>query len=591
MNRIDYKRIQTMKKQLQAAAGEIPFDLLIDNIRLVDVYTKEIRDNSSIGVYNGRIVAIDPEAPKYLKKIDGKGRFAVPGFIDSHVHIETTLLTPEALGEAIAPWGTTTMMLDAMEIANVAGKEGLEALVDDADSLPFRTYLQIPSRVPTAPGMETTGGILGAREVSELMDRQNSVSLGEMDPSKILQYRDEYIEKILSTLDRRKLCNGHAIGLSKQELNVYASGHLADDHECVTFEELRDRLRVGMCIFIREGSSERNARRLLSGVLEHDLPTDSLMFCTDDKHVQDIVREGHISYNVQIAVDLGMDPVTAITIATLNAARHFHMEEYIGSITPGRYADILLLDNLKIIRPSLVIKGGKIVADKGKAERIPVKIYSDALMNTVKLPDSLLEESFVIRSKGNEARCRVISLIKDQIINNREEAWLPVKDDAVCIDLERDLLKLSIVERYGKNGRLSSAIVKGFSLKKGALAASISHDHHNIVIVGTNDRDMLLAAKELQRVQGGVTCVCDNDVIATVPLPFGGLMSTLYMDDVISKMDVVNAAVAELGVTLRAPFMTLSFISLPTVPELGLTDYGLIDVRRNQVIDLIMETR
>ncbi|MDO4492540.1 MAG: adenine deaminase [Clostridia bacterium] len=584
------ERIETFKRRLEAAAGKRKADLLLMNVRLVDVYTEEIRP-ASIAVYDGRIVAIDPAPGTEAERvIDGGGMYAVPGFMDAHVHVETTLLTPEALAEVIVPWGTTTLMVDAMEIANVAGEEGLLAMVEGAEKLPFRMFLEIPSRVPTAPGLETTGGVLGPKEVRSLLERNESVSLGELDPSKVLDLKDEYLEKILTALDNGKICNGHAIGLGPLELNMYASAHLTDDHECVTFEELRDRLRTGISVFIREGSSERNAKRLLAGVAEHRLPTENLMFCTDDKHVQDIAAEGHIGYNVKLAVEAGIDPVKAIRMATLNTAKHFRMEEHLGSLTPGRLADILLLPDLKEMRPAMVIKDGMVVAENGRAVPVPAKDYPARLFDTVHVSETISEESFTVTSEGKRARCRVIDLIPDQIINNAAEAWFDVCGGKIAADPARDLLKLSVVERYGKNGRVSTAFVRGFRLERGALAASVSHDHHNIVVVGTNERDMLLAVRELQRLHGGFAAAADGEIKASVALPLAGLMSPEPAATVMAQMETANAAVRALGCPMSAPFMTLSFISLPTVPELGLTDVGLIDVLAHTTCPLVLET-
>ena len=585
------ERIEQLKRQLEAAGRLRKADLLLTNLQLVDVYTEEIRP-ASISIYDGHIVAIDPDPAVGAEQvIDCGGQYAVPGFMDAHVHVETTLLTPEALAEVIVPWGTTTLMVDAMEIANVAGEEGLLALVDQADKLPFRMFLEIPSRVPTAPGLETTGGVLGPKEVRRLLNRRESGSVGELDPSKILDLRDEYLEKVLATMDSGRICNGHAIGLNPLELNMYAAGHLMDDHECVTYQELLERLRVGIRVLIREGSSERNGKELLGAVAQHKLPTDHLMFCTDDKHVQDIVREGHISYNVQLAIDAGISPVKAIQMATLNTARHFRMEDRLGSITPGRMADLMLLPNLTQIKPSLVLKDGRIVAENGKAAPAVHKEYPSHLFDTVHVSPAVCEESFAVSAQGSQAKCRIIDLIPDQIINNEQQLWMDIRDGRIETDPQRDILKLSVVERYGKNGRVCSAFVKGFQLKNGALASSVSHDHHNIVVVGTNDRDMLCAVRELDRLHGGFAAAVDGGIAASIALPLGGLMSPLSAGEVMSQMERVNAAAAKLGCTMAAPFMTLSFISLPTVPQLGLTDVGLIDVLRHSTCPLILETQ
>lgn len=579
-----------LKQELKAAAGEQMLDLRIDNVLLVNVFTNEIYP-ASIGIYNQKIVSVNFSRTREAREvIDAKGAYAVPGFIDGHIHIETTLLTPEALGEVIIPWGTTTLCIDAMEIANVAGIDGLLAMVKDSEKLPFRLYMEIPSRVPTAPGLETTGGVLGVEEVTQLLKLDASVSLGELDPSKVLGMKEEYLEKILASLGQRKICNGHAIGLETDDLNIYGAGHLSDDHESVYYEELLDRLRLGIMPLVREGSSERNVERLMKGVIEHHLPTENIMFCTDDKHVNDIYEEGHISFNIQKTIDLGMDPVEAIKIATINAAKHFRLEDKIGCIAPGRYADIVLLKDLHKIKPWMVIKDGRVVADENGARPCPQKAYPEKLLDTVHISPAFSAADFRLKAEGKRAKCRIISMIPDQIINDEIQEWMEVDHGEIHADVSRDILKLSVVERYGKNGRVSTALVKGFGLKSGALASSVSHDHHNIVVVGTNDEDMAVAVKELQRLHGGFASAKDGQVVDSLALPLGGLMSLLPASEVMERMNEMNAAVEKMGCPMKAPFMSLSFISLPTVPQLGLTDYGLIDVLGHKIIDLVIET-
>ena len=579
-----------LKQELKAAAGEQMLDLRIDNVLLVNVFTNEIYP-ASIGIYDQKIVSVNSSRTREAREvIDAKGAYAVPGFIDGHLHIETTLLTPEALGEVIIPWGTTTLCIDAMEIANVAGIDGLLAMVKDSEKLPFRLYMEIPSRVPTAPGLETTGGVLGVEEVTQLLKLDASVSLGELDPSKVLGMKEEYLEKILASLGQRKICNGHAIGLETDDLNIYGAGHLSDDHESVYYEELLDRLRLGIMPLVREGSSERNVERLMKGVIEHHLPTENIMFCTDDKHVNDIYEEGHISFNIQKTIDLGMDPVEAIKIATINAAKHFRLEDKIGCIAPGRYADIVLLKDLHKIKPWMVIKDGRVVADENGARPCPQKAYPEKLLDTVHISPAFSAADFRLKAEGKRAKCRIISMIPDQIINDEIQEWMEVDHGEIHADVSRDILKLSVVERYGKNGRVSTALVKGFGLKSGALASSVSHDHHNIVVVGTNDEDMAVAVKELQRLHGGFASAKDGQVVDSLALPLGGLMSLLPASEVMERMNEMNAAVEKMGCPMKAPFMSLSFISLPTVPQLGLTDYGLIDVLGHKIIDLVIET-
>ncbi|AGY75214.1 adenine deaminase [Clostridium autoethanogenum] len=575
-----------IKKLIECGLGEVSCDLKLSNVNLVNVYSEEIY-GTNIYIKDGRVVCIDPDVKLEAEKsIDCSGKYAIPGFIDSHLHIETTLLSPEALSDVIVPKGTTTLCADLMEIANVCGIDGIKALLDSIEKLPYRTYIEIPSRVPTAPGLETTGGVVELEEVIEALSWDETLSLGELDPSKILFKKEEYLKKIEASLSRRKIINGHAIGITGRDLNVYAASGMSDDHECVSFEELLERIRLGMDVFIREGSSERNVEKLIKGVVDKKLSFEHLMFCTDDKHASDIKNEGHINYNVNKAISLGVSPINAIQMATINAAKHFRVEDEIGSITPGRKADIIIVKSLENIQPSMVFFEGKLVAEQENLISNKVSSeYPDWIKNTVKFKTPITPESFKINSKCNDTTCiNAIELIKDQIINKWIKVKLPVKGGLIQNDVEEDILKLAVVERYGKTGGVGIGFVKGFNIKDGALSSSVSHDHHNIVCVGTDDYNMSIAVNEIKDIQGGFVLVKQGKVIGKMLLPIGGLMSDHDADSVIEEITSLNNLTHEIGCTLAAPFMTLSFISLPTVPELGLTDIGLIDVLKHEII-------
>ncbi|HHY60931.1 MAG TPA: adenine deaminase [Clostridia bacterium] len=573
--------------QLKTAMGQEPADLIVDNVQVVNVYTERVEPGVLV-IKKGKVVAVNPNHSLPGPVVDGQGQYAVPGFMDAHVHIETTLLTPEALGALVVPHGTTALFVDPMEIANVAGTEGLRLLLKNDRHLPYRLYLEVPSRVPTAPGLETTGGVLGPAEVRQLMDWEAAVSLGELDPAKVLGLKIEYLEKVLTAHGKGKVANGHAIGLGWNELNCYAAAGLNDDHECVLFEELLERVALGMTVFIREGSTERNLDALIKGVIEHRLNVEHLAFCTDDKHANDINREGHINYNVNRAIALGLDPVKAIKIASLNCARHFRLDHRLGSLTPGRWADFMLTESLTHIQPTAVYKAGVLVAENGKlVQPVPPADYR-GLYDTVKLSPSFSPACFRVTCPREEAAVRVINIYPDQIINYGTIETMKAREGLLAADPGRDLAKLAVVERYGKNGSVGLAFVKGFGLKAGALAISVSHDHHNITVVGVSDTDMYLAAKELERHGGGAVVVRDGQVLGLLPLPVGGLMSDRPAEEVMGAMDALNGKAGKLGCSLPAPFMSLSFISLPTVPELGLTDQGLIDVKDHKLIPLII---
>lgn len=586
------RTFEEIKNTIETGLGMHVCDLKIENVKLVNVFSGEVYP-TNIYVKNKRIVSIDPAAELTAKTVlDGKGQYALPGLIDAHMHFESTMLSPEALASVVVPQGTTTMCADLMEIANVAGEEGLRAMLQSMNRLPYRMLIEVSSRVPTAPGLETTGAVLGAEEVAGIMEWEESVSLGELDPSKILFVKEEYIKKVADTLAKRKLVNGHAIGRLGQELNIYASSGISDDHECVNTNEMIERLKVGMKVFIREGSSERNVDELISGVIENQLDTSNLMFCTDDKHAREIQVEGHINYNVSRAIELGLDPMKAVQIATVNSAKHFRMEDEIGSITPGRLADIILVEDWHDVKPTVVIFEGKVVAENGKLlEECKVEEYPDWLKHTVTLKHPITADSFLAPSKKQEGSTKIhlIDLIPRQIINHHVIEEMQVKDGKIQVNVEKDILKLAVVERYGKNGNVGVGFVRGFELKKGALAYSMSHDHHNIVVVGTNDEDMALAVNEVARLNGGLSVACDGKILNSMELPIGGLMSEKPAEDVMAQLDILNADAKALGCGMDAPFMSLSFISLPTVPDLGLTDLGVVDVLAHKLIPLEVE--
>jgi adenine deaminase len=586
--------LHQLKERVKAALGLWPLDLLIRDVRLANVYTGDVVE-TDIGVFGGRVVSILPGVDRPATETrDGCGLYALPGFIDSHVHIETTLLTPARLAELIVPLGTTTLFVDPMEVANVAGYEGLVAFLSGSESLPYRLFVQVPSRVPTAPGLETTGGALGLAEVERILDWDAARSLGELDPSKVLGLSDEHLQKVLATQARGKVANGHAIGLEGAELEAYATAGLSDDHECVTYAQLAQRLTAGMDVMVREGSSERNLVELMMGVIAHGVDTRHLMFCTDDKHPSDIKAEGHINYNVNESIRLGLPPMRAIQMATINAAQHFRVEDRLGVIAPGRFADILLCESLVHIEPQQVYVGGRLVAESGKlAVDVSQITFPDWLKKTVHVSTGTSPADYAFPAEGRSVRVNVIEIIPDQITNHLRVIALPVHDGRVQPDVQQDVLKLAVVERHGKGQQQTSpadvaiAWAKGFGLRRGAIACSVAHDHHNILVLGTNDADMAACVRALAESQGGFVVVEDGQILGHLPLPLAGLMSEATPEEVDAGLQAVRAAAKSLGCPLSSPFMTLSFISLPTVPEAGVSDLGLIDVKTHALIPVV----
>jgi adenine deaminase len=518
--------------------------------------------------------------------MDCTGLFAVPGLIDGHVHIESTLLTPQNLAKIVLPRGTTSLLIDPMEIANVAGIEGVRTFLRGTERLPLKLFIQIPSRVPTAPGLETTGGVLGLDEIKEMLTWEASIALGELDPSKVDPPLDEYILKILLTEAMGKIAVGHAAGLNGRRLDAYAAAGLRDDHECVSAEEALDRLRLGLDIMVREGTSERNLDELIKLVTTMGVPSDRLFFCTDDKHINDIEREGHIDFNVRRAVAAGVPAIKAIQMATVNCARHFRIDHLVGCLAPGRSADIVLAESLSDFHATIVLANGEMVA---KNDRLSVDLpdldWPDWTLNTVHVgtvdPDKLM-----VPAKDSSVRVKVIEIVEGQITNRWLEEDVPVKNGQVLPVPGRDILKIVCVERHAASGNVGVSFVRGFNLHDGAMAASVSHDHHNIVAVGTNDADILCAVEAIKAMQGGFVATRGGRVLEKLELPLFGLISRLAPEELLVAMENLNRATWEMGCRLKAPFMTLSFVSLPTVPELGLTDLGLVDVSAHRLISL-----
>jgi adenine deaminase len=577
--------VENVIELIEAASGLRELDLIIRNIRVVNVYTGDIRPGA-LGIYKGMIASpymSDQAKTKYI--FDGKGSFALPGLIDTHVHVDSTLLTPSALAELIVPHGTTAVFADPMEIANAAGIEGVKAFVQSGHDLPYHFFIEVPSRVPSAPGLETTGGTLGPAETRELLAREETISLGEIDPSKIIGLKAEYLEKVLQAQAVGKIVNGHTAGLSQDKLAAYACARIADDHECVTYEEARERLALGMAILVREGSTERNLEALVGGLIREGADTQHWMMCTDDKHPDDIAREGHIDHMVRKSVSMGLDPIKAIQMATINAAVHFRKEHILGSLTPGKWADVILTRDLQDLQAEFVFYKGVLVAENGRLTRdIKIPAFPGWIRQTVKITRGCQASDFRLEAGFPRVKAWVIRIFPDQIINEGNMEILNVVNGNIQTDPEKDILKLAVVERYGKNGNIGITFVNGFGLNHGALASSVSHDHHNIVIVGADKVSMATCVRAIENRQGGLV-VCDGDeTLAELALPIGGLLSDQRAEVVIPALKKMNEAARSLGCSLPAPFMTLSFISLPTVPKFGLTDMGLIDVDKHKII-------
>jgi len=585
---MDAKKMLNIKKSLiKTALGEEEPDIVLKNCKLLNLFINRV-ERVNIGIKGRHIALITPEQLNGFEEIDCSGYFALPGFIDGHVHVDSTLLSLSQFARVILPRGTTTILADPMEIANVCGIKGVKEFIKESEEIPLKVFIQISSRVPTAPGLETTGAVIGVEEVREMLGLDNVIALGELDPSKVVPPKDEYLMKILYAEKKNKIRVGHAAGLSGKVLRAYAAAGLNDDHECMTLKEAVERLSYGMEVMVREGSSERNLREIIRVITEEGIDSRFLFFCTDDKHVNDILCEGHIDFNVRKAIQMGVKPVDAVRMGSFNCARHFRIDDKVGSIKPGCRADIILTPSLENIKADMVIADGQLVAKKGEmVVNLPVHKWPSWALDTVHIGSPITPDKLRLETSGSKARVRVIEVIRNQIRNKASEAVLPVIQGEVVPDIMNDILKIICVERHKESGEIAIAFVKGFGLNSGAIAGSVAHDHHNIVAIGTNNTDLALAVNAIQHMNGGLVVVNGGKVIGKLPLEIAGLMSSWPAEKVENAIEELNSQVKTQGCEIPSPFMLLSFISLPTVPDLGLTNKGLVDVYNHCLISTL----
>jgi adenine deaminase len=573
-----------LKKLISVARGEIPADLLLKNARIVNTFIGEI-EQADVAIYGDRIAGVgDYDSAKEI--IDLQGRFLAPGLINGHTHIESSMLHPARYAQAVVPRGTLAVVTDLHEIANVCGPEGIKFVMDWARKLPLDMLFMAPSCVPSTH-LETSGAQITSKEVKKILASPNVIGLGEMmNFPGVVSGDEEVLQKIGAS--QGKVIDGHAPGLSGKELNAYLSAGILSDHESTTMEGGKEKLRRGMYLMIREGSSEKNLDALL--LLVTDNTYKRCFFVVDDRSCSDLLREGDIDAVVRKAIDRGMEPVRAIQMATINAAEYFRLYDR-GAIGPGYIANLITITDLAKLEIDMVFYQGKLVAKQGKPF-FPVHPITLELKNTVRIKP-LMGKSLKIplprrerlgEGETPEENYPVIEIIPGQIVTKKAVEKIKVVDGVVMPDVERDILKLVVVERHKASGNIGLGLVKGFGLKKGALASSVAHDSHNIIAVGTNDFDILKAIEEINRLQGGLVVCANLEILASLPLPIAGLLSPEPLDVVVFQHENVEKAAASLGNLPPAPFSILSFLALPVIPELRLTDLGLVDVNEFKLI-------
>ncbi|MCW7753961.1 adenine deaminase [Desulfobotulus sp. H1] len=567
------------KEWMAVVRGEAPADLLLTGAKIVNVYTGEILEQS-LAVHQGRFAGFGDYEAK--DTIHLKGLFLIPGFIDAHVHIESSMAAPSQFVKTVLPRGTTAVVADPHEIANVLGKEGIQYMLDASENQPMDLFFTLPSCVP-ATHMETAGARLEAEDLEPFLSHPRILALAEMMNFPGVIFGDPGVHaKIKASHGAGKPVDGHAPGLSGKALNAYLSAGIASDHECTTAEEALEKMRGGMHIMVREGTCAQNLYGLLPALNEQTCRR--MMWCTDDRHPHDLMQEGHVDDIVRRAIAEGVDPVTAIQMATLNPAEYFGLRDR-GAIAPGLQADFLVVRDLDALHIDAVYVKGRLVAEKGQLAADIVLPETHSPPESMRLREDQLD--FSIPAEGK--RIRVMEVIPGQVVTASLVMDACIRDGLAVADPEQDLVKLAVVERYTGSAGCGMGFVRGLGIRKGALASSVGHDSHNLIVAGDTDDDMRTAAEAVIAMKGGMVVVKEGRVVASLSLSIAGLMSTAAMEDIDAAMaDLIREAKA-LGCTPADPFMTVGFLSLPVIPSLKLTDKGLVDVDRFERVPLFLE--
>jgi adenine deaminase len=589
---------ETAPDLIDVAMGRRPADMVVTNGRWVNVHSGEIIPGMSVSLVGGRFAAIAADLSHAIGPdtavIDAAGRYLVPGLCDGHMHVESGMVTVTEFARAVIPHGTTSMFIDPHEIANVLGSRGVRLMHDEAMAQPINVFVEAPSCVPSAPGLETPGATLSAEEVAEMMAWPNIVGLGEMMNFPGVIAKDaKMLAEIAATQRAGKTVGGHYASpdLGKP-FAAYVAGGMADDHEGTRKEDAIARVRNGMRAMLRLGSAWFDVAAQVKAITEDGLDSRNFILCTDDSHSGTLVKEGHMDRVVRHAIAHGLKPITAIQMATLNTASHFGLERELGSITPGRRADLFLTSDLVSLPIEMVIAHGKIVAENGSlTTELPVWDYPAFARNSVKMGKTLTATDFEIAAPAgkNSVTARIIGVIENQAGTKALERTLAVEDGLVAMDRAQDVCQIALVERHQATGQVVNALVSGFGYTIDcAVASTVAHDSHHMIVVGTNRADMALAANELGIAGGGIVVVSKGKVLALVELPIAGLMSDERAEIVARKADAVVAAMLDCGCNLNNAVMQHSLLALVVIPELRISDMGLIDVRTFQKTELFV---
>src|SRR4051794_2805278 len=568
--------------------GRQPADLLITGGRLVGVHTREVLDGVDVAVKAGRIAmfgdAAPPRGPR-TRMLAADGAFLVPGLIDTHMHVESAMVTVARFAEAVLPHGTTTVLIDNHEIANVLGLDGIRWMLEEGSRLQLKVLLAVPSCVPALPGFEDAGATITPDDIREALRWEGVAGLGEMmNMPGVIESDAATHEMIGAVLDAGLPVTGHwsLHGWDDHRLHAYAAAGVDSDHETVLRSDALAKLRAGMWLQLREGSAWHDVEKLAPVLLEDGVDPRHALLVTDDMHPETLATVGHLNHAVRTAIRAGIDPLLAIQMATVHAAEYMGYRHDLGSIAPGRCADVLLVEDLREMRPHLVLADGEPIGE------VPAYEYPARARDTVRLARTPTAEDLRVSAEGDTARVRAIGMVPGELATEHRIVEAPVVDGEVRADASIDLAKAASIERHGGPGTIGLGFVQGLGLQRGAVATTVAHDNHNLLVVGTNDADMLVAVERLAAAGGGMIAVEDGETKALVELPIAGLISDRPVAEVAEQVDRLDRAYADLGTTIEFPFMMVSFLSLGVIPALRLTNRGLVDGREFALVDPVV---
>ena len=581
----------------KVAMGTEKADLVIRNAKLVNVCTAEIQEGTDVAVSEGRIALVGDAAHCIGEKtqvIDAAGQYIAPGFMDAHIHVECSMVTVGEFARSVVPHGTTAVFMDPHEICNVCGPEGVRAMIEDAKCSPLKAVANVPSCVPAVEGFEDSGSRIGPEEVREMLGWDGVMALGEMMSFPNVLEGDAAIhEELAETLRADHVITGHyPMTDTGAGLNGYIASGVRCCHESIRAEDVLEKMRRGMYALMRYGSVWQDMTVIIRAILDNRIDDRFACLVSDEMQPDTLTQEGHLDYILRAAIRLGLDPIKAIQYVTINTAACYRMDHEMGSITPGKCADIVFFGDLKDIRVTRTIIDGDVVAENGKMTvGIRKMVYPDPVYNTMHVGHPITPECFRITAPDGKTRVktRVIEIIPEHLENYERFVDLDVKDGLVEADPEKDIMKMMVFERHHGTGKKGAGFVKGLGFKRGAIAQTVEHDAHNLLVAGVNDDDMALAADTLMACGGGLCAVADGELLALVPLPIAGLMNNLPSEQMADLLEKLSEAWKEMGCSIKSPFMTMAYIPLACVPELRLTDRGLVDCRTFRFVDLFPE--